>query len=172
MLNNIEQLASKELDFLLEDHKSFLLLMGDIASVSISETGWSHVKSYLSPASKYIVSDPIMMPQAFFDCATVSLRECFLYRGRKLIKIYVNYKFPDYENAAIQEFLIRGASLNLKQIIGMPEVSHEMVKNPDDPNKVCGIISVEAVKDSSDAADTIYMKVYNTIKTFLLIKNK
>ena len=132
--------------------------MGDIAGHSISEVGWSKVRTSLSPASKFDISDPIMMVPKLLVNTKIRIYEFINYPQRETIHIYVLYAFPDYESAACFEFLMRGASLNIHQSIDIPAVSHRMIKGADDPNKLCGVILV-----SSNTADNLYIRVQKTL---------
>ena len=155
--------ANKELDILLEEHKSFVGLMGDIAGCSISEAGWSRVRTYLSPASKFDVSQAIMMTPVLISKVSCKIKDYVIYQKRQLIKLYITYDFPDYENAACFEFLLRGASLNIKQPIEREGVIHQIRIDADDPNKIYGVISVGII-EKSESADTFYEAVLSCLQ--------
>jgi len=163
LLKDIDSIKSKEIDALLLEHKSFLNLMGDVASCCISESGWARARSYLSPSTKFDVSEPCMMVPNLFVNVEIKLHNVIIYKERRLIKLYVEYLFPDYEAAGCFEFLIRGASLNLKQVIDTPSVNHEMIRGVDDPNKVFGTISI-SIQENLTTTDNIYMRVRDTLK--------
>ena len=161
MPKNIDDNDHKDIESLFNDHKSFLCLMADISSVSISEVGWSRVCSYLSPTTKFMIRDPSMMVPNLITNTEITMSTFIVYKKRGEAHIYVHYDFPVYEGAACHEFLLRGASLNLHQSIDMPAVSHKMVFCPNDENKVSGVILV-----SSNTADTLYMRVIDILMGF------
>ena len=162
MLNNIIGLNSLETDLLIQDHKKFLILMADVAGCSISESGWARAKSYLSPAFKFDVPDPIMMTTKLFEPANIFLYKYTFYKERKKLKLYVTYQFA--ENATCFEFLLRGAPMHLKQSSDdIPDVVHSLMRGVDDPNAVYGLISIQA-KENSEAADTLFERVLNTLQ--------
>ena len=130
------------LDKLLEEHKSFLLLMSDVAGHSISENAWIKVRSYLSPTNKFRLIEPIMMTPEILSNTIITINKHIEFTVRGQIKLYLLYTFPDYEDAACNEFLINGASLQMPYSISEPYIEHCVAKSPDDPNKVTGIISI------------------------------
>ncbi len=162
MPKNIESLTSNELTLILIDHKKYLLFMGDVASCCISEVGWSKVRSYLSPASHFDVSDPLMMVPKLLDRTEIKLNNFIIFKKRKLIRLYLTYIFPDYEGAACSEFLLRGAYSQIKQQQDLPEVAHHLFQGFDDPNKIYGIVSIQAIENTENA-DNLYMALFDTL---------
>lgn len=158
MPNNIETLSSNEITLILEDHAKFLVLMGDVASCCIPDSGWSRVRSLISPTNHFDVSDPMMMVPKLLINTKIKLDKFMIFEKRKVIKLYLNYIFPDYEGAACNEFLLK-SSLDIKQEMSVPGVIHQMRKSQDE-NKVYAVITV-----STRTADNIYMALIDTLNT-------
>ena len=151
------------LNVLFTAHKDFLCLNSDIAGVSISDISWSRVKSYLSPENKFIVIQSIMMTDALISKVEIKLTNFVCFKKRKVIKLYVGYTFPGFENAACFEFLLRGASLDTKQLMDMGEVTHQIRRSATDPNKIFGIISVSATENVKNDDTSLYERLLNTL---------
>jgi hypothetical protein len=143
-----------------EDHIKFLVLTADIVGHTISNQGWIRAKSYLSPAEKFRITDPIMMAPELFAKATIQPFNHIVYKEREKIRIYVKYDFLTYENAACNEFLLRGAPFDKPQSIDLPGVTHVVSRSVDDPNKIIGIVSVE----KTELAD-IYNRLLEILPT-------
>ncbi len=137
-MNNI----SNVLTDLLNEHKSFLLLMSDIAGHAIDGNAWLRVRSYLSPAYKFNLIDPVMMTPQVIEKTDIVLTKHVIFKVRGQVKLYVTYEFPGYEAAACYEFLLRGAPSQMTYSIGLPEVTHSLMKGIDNPNKLFGVISI------------------------------
>ena len=162
MLKNIGSLTSNELTLILEDHKKYLIFMGDVASFCISEIGWSTVRSYLSPTSHFDVSDPLLMVPKLLVNTEIKLNKVMFFEKRKLIKLYLEYIFPEYEGAACSEFLLRGAYSQTKQLQELHGVIHQLFKGIDDPNKIYGIVSIQAI-ENTEMVDTLYVRLLGTL---------
>lgn len=145
---------------LLADHVKFLVLSADLVGHLISNQGWIRARSYLSPAEKFRITDPIMMAPEIFEKVTISVFNKILYKERGRIRIYVKYDFLTYENAACNEFLLHGAIFDRPQTIDLVGVSHVISRSPDDPNKIIGIVSVE----KTETAD-IYNRLLDILPT-------
>ena len=128
------------LNKLLEEHKGYLSLMGDIAGHSISDTAWIKVRSYLSPNHKFILIDPIMITPNLLLDTEIILNKHIEFSARGQIKIYLKYIF--IEPAACFEFLLQGAPLQMPYSFSEPFIEHCLVRDPDDQNKIMGIISI------------------------------
>lgn len=127
---------------LMAEHKSFLLLMSDIAGHAIDGNAWLRVRSYLSPAFKFTINDPVMMTTQVMEQTEINVAKVVTFKARGQVKLYLDYGFPGYESAACYEFLLRGAPVQMTYSIGMPEVTHSLMKGIDNPNKLFGIISI------------------------------
>lgn len=147
------------LEILFNSHKDFLCLNSDIAGVSISDSAWSRVRSYLSPENKFVVIQSIMMTEALISQVKIKLTNTIIFKKRKIIKLYVSYEFPGFENGACFEFLLRGASLDTKQAMEYSEVIHQIRKSASDPNKIFGIISVGGIENTKSADTSIYERL-------------
>jgi hypothetical protein len=132
-----------------KDHIKFLTLIADIVGHTISNQGWIRAKSYLSPAEKFRITDPIMMAPELFAKATILPFNHIIYKEREKIRIYVKYDFLTSENAACNEFLLRGAPFDKPQSIDLPGVTHAVSRSVDDPNKIIGILSISGIENSS-----------------------
>ena len=148
---------------LVEDHVKFLVLTADIVGHTISNQSWIRAKSYLSPAEKFRITDPIMMAPELFSKAVVTPFNHILYKEREKVRIYVKYDFLTYENAACNEFLLHGAPFDKPQVIDLDGVSHVVSRSVDDPNKIIGIVSVE----KTETAD-----IYNRLLEILPTKGR
>lgn len=147
------------LQLLFDSHKDFLCLNSDIASMSISDSSWSRVRSYLSPENKYIVIQSIMMTEALISKVAITLTNLVVFKKRKVIKVYVSYNFPGFENGACFEFLLVGASLNTKQLMEHVGIIHQIRRSASDPNKVFGIISVGAIENTKSDDNSMYERL-------------
>ena len=128
------------LDRLLESHKSYLTLMGDIAGHSISDAAWIKVRSYLSPNYKFMLIDPVMVTPNLLLNTEIILNKYIEFSARGQIKIYLKYIFT--EPAACFEFLLQSAPLQMPYSFSEPFVEHCLVRDPDDQNKIMGIVSI------------------------------
>ena len=134
--------TSDILNDLLIEHKSFLLLMSDIAGHAIDGNAWLRVRSYLSPAYKFNLIDPVMMTPQVMEKTELKVSKFVDFKARGQVKLYLDYEFPGYEAAACYEFLLRGAPVQMTYSIGMPEVRHSLMRGIDNPNKLFGIVSI------------------------------
>ena len=137
------------LDSLIEDHVKFLLVMADIVGHTISNQGWIRARSYLSPSNKFRITDPIMMAPEIFAHTQVSVFNHITYKERQKINLYVKYDFMTYENAACNEFLLRGAFFEKWQPIDLPGVTHKLSRMADDQNKIIGVLAISKEENSS-----------------------
>jgi hypothetical protein len=151
------------LEFLFEAHKDFLCLNSDIAGVSISDSAWSRVRSYLSPENKFVVIESIMMTDSLISQVKIKLTNSVIFKKRKVIKLYVSYDFPGFENGACFEFLLRGASLDTKQVMCQEEVIHQIRRSATDQNKIFGIISVGAIENMKSDDTSLYERLLKTL---------
>jgi hypothetical protein len=159
-MNNISNVLAD----LLVEHKSFLLLVSDVAGHSIDGNAWLRVRSYLSPNTRYSIIEPIMMTPEIFENTKIFVSKGIEFKARGQIKFYLAYKFPDYEGAACNEFLLRAAPFHMTYSIGLPTIQHSISKGIDDPNKVFGMISISrsGPTEIQNAADT-----YNRVAELL-----
>jgi hypothetical protein len=147
------------LDIIFTSHRDFLCLNSDIAGVSISDSAWSRVRSYLSPENKFVVIQSIMMTEALISKVEIKLTNSVIFKKRNLIKLYVSYSFPGFENGACFEFLLRGASLDTKQLMDQDGVLHQIRLSASDPNKIFGIISVGAIENMKNDDTSLYERL-------------
>ena len=159
MIKNIGDTTSNELTVIFEDHKKFAIFISYIASMAISETSWSRVKALLSPLNNFAILDSVAMPAALFSGITIKLNNFILYEKR--MKLFVDYEFPDNENAAGFEFLLRGASVNVKQVMDIESMTHSIMLGVDNSNKVFGVITI---LESDGGADTLYTRARKTLE--------
>lgn len=136
------------LDELAQDHVKYLVLMADIVGHTISNQGWIRARSYLSPANKFRLTDPIMMAPELFAKTTIIPFNHIIYKERAQIRLYVKYDYLIHENAACNEFLLRGAPLDKPQGIDLPGVTHAISRSADDPNKIIGILAIEVAENA------------------------
>lgn len=145
------------LDLILEEHKSFLLLMSDIAGHAIDGNAWLKVRSCLSPNNKFTVCDPVSMTTEIFANTEISINKHIEFKARGQVKLYLTYKFPGYESAACCEFLLRGAPFNMMYALNTLNVEHGLTKGIDDPNKVFGMVNISrrGPTENPNNADTL-----------------
>ena len=155
---------SNSLNDLLVEHKSFLLLMSDIAGHAIDGNAWLRVRSYLSPMTKFVITEPIMMTPQIIENTEIVIQKFIEFKVRGQIKLYLDYSFPDYEAAACYEFLLRGAPTHMVYSIGSPAVQHSLMKGIDNPNKLFGIVSISR---SGPTEVQNYADTYNRVVELL-----